>query len=269
MPAAKGSENGATGVQTFTDSLGQLSSDPNAELFYALEVLNSYSRSAGLSNQVEVPAVPTLPAPLDLKAQLKGEGVLLAWSEPPLASQQSSSIRFVYRIYRRETGGNNQVLAGEVPLKADFARTFIDSSIEWEKTYQYRITIVTIASLSQGKVQQVEGDDSPEITVVAHDVFPPATPSGLQAVSSGPGQKPFVDLIWAPDTDADLAGYNVYRSEEGSEPKKLNSGLVKSPAFRDGEILAGHQYRYAVSAVDMRGNESALSQSAEERIPNQ
>ena len=52
---------------------------------------------------------------------------------------------------------------------------------------------------------EIEGDDTPKVTVYAHDVFPPAVPSGLQAVFSGVGQSPFVDLIWSPDTDADLA----------------------------------------------------------------
>ena len=55
----------------------------------------------------------------------------------------------------------------------------------------------------------IEGDDTPEVKVFANDVFPPAVPSGLQAVFSGPGQKPFIDLVWAPVSDADLAGYNV------------------------------------------------------------
>jgi fibronectin type 3 domain-containing protein len=102
-------------------------------------------------------------------------------------------------------------------------------------------------------------------------VFPPASPEGLEAVFSGPGQKPFVDLVWTPDTDADLSGYNVYRAEAGNdlEPKKLNTDLVKSPAFRDEGAGPGHKYTYSVSAVDARGNESAHSQSAEEAVPAQ
>ena len=88
--------------------------------------------------------------------------------------------------------------------------------------------------LQQNKPElQVEGDDSPEIKVFANDVFPPAIPSGLQAVASGPGQKTFVDLVWAPVSDVDLDGYNVYRREEGAAPVKVNAALVKTPAYRD------------------------------------
>ena len=89
---------------------------------------------------------------------------------------------------------------------------FTDSAFEWEKTYLYRITAVSIVKRPDSEVQ-VEGDDTPPVRVIAHDVFPPSVPAGLQAAFSGEGQKPFIDLIWAPVTNADLAGYNVYRSE--------------------------------------------------------
>jgi fibronectin type 3 domain-containing protein len=92
-------------------------------------------------------------------------------------------------------------------------------------------------------------------------------PSGLQAVFSGPGQQAFIDLIWAPVTDADLAGYNVYRHEPGSTPEKLNSDLVKAPAYRDMKVVKGRTYIYSVSAVDVRGNESARSEEASESVP--
>jgi fibronectin type 3 domain-containing protein len=114
---------------------------------------------------------------------------------------------------------------------------------------------------------QVEGEDTPTVTVFAHDVFPPAVPSGLQAVFSGVGQAPFVDLVWAPDTEADLAGYNIFRHQEGGQPVKINSELVKVPNYRDGEVRSGKTYFYSVSAVDVRGNESAKSEEANEAVP--
>jgi len=73
--------------------------------------------------------------------------------------------------------------------------------------------------------------------------------------------------VWAPVTDADLAGYNVYRHEEGGQAVKINSELVKTPAFRDSNVAAGKKYFYSVSAVDLRGNESARSEEASESVP--
>jgi hypothetical protein len=254
--------------RTYTDTLAKFSLNPDANFVYAVEVLNSYGKSSGPSNKVQVPAAPTLPAPSDLKAQLSGDGVHLSWA-PATDVPESPGIRFLYRLHRRETGTSVQALAGEVPLRADGTPSFVDNAIEWEKTYDYWIEIVTLITEPQGATRQVEGNDSPVVTIAAHDVFPPATPSGLQAVSSGAGQKPFIDLVWAPATDADLAGYNVYRSEGSGEAKKLNPVPIKPPAFRDIDVLPGHEYHYSVSAVDARGNESPRSEQADEKVTEQ
>jgi hypothetical protein len=106
----------------------------------------------------------------------------------------------------------------------------------------------------------------------AHDVFPPATPSGVQAVFSGAvaGQPPAIDLTWTPDLDRDLAGYFVFRrlqQEPASAAVKLNTQPVKAPAYHDTAIAAGNTYVYSVSAVDERGNESQPSEEASEQVP--
>ena len=145
---------------------------------------------------------------------------------------------------------------------------FTDSGFEWEKTYLYRVTVVSIIKrLDSNTEVQVEGDDTPQVRVIAHDTFPPSIPAGLQTAYSGEGQKPFIDLIWAPVTNADLAGYNVYRSESNGAPIKLNSELVKSPAYRDSAVASGKTYTYTVSAVDVRGNESQRSEETSEPVP--
>ena len=268
LAAVKNLSDKQPSFQTYIDTLSSFSSTADAKLEYAIEVRNSYGKAAGLSNQVDVSSVPTLTSPQNLQAQPAPGGLHLIWS-PAVNIPEIPGLRFAYRIHRREAASKAQVIAGEVPIEPNAAPNFLDSTIEWEKTYQYRVTAVSLIAQPHGAEQLVEGDDSPEITVFAHDVFPPATPTGLQAVFSGPGQKPFIDLLWAPDTDPDLAGYNVYRSEPGTEAKKLNSDPVKSAAFRDEALLPGHEYTYVVSAIDVRGNESAHSESAEEKVPAQ
>ena len=261
--------------QTYTDTLtaAMQSQGPSAEVTYAVEVMNRNARSAGLSNRVHVPAVITLPPPGDLTAELTGDGVALRWTsagESQYASGHLSGLEFRYRIYRRDESSGKDAIAGEVPVDVAGPAHFTDSGFEWEKTYLYRITAVSIAKRPDSEVQ-VEGDDTPPVRVIAHDVFPPNVPVGLQAAYSGEGQKPFIDLIWAPVTNADLAGYNVYRSEaNAAEVKttiKLNTELVKSPSYRDSAVASGKTYTYAVSAVDVRGNESQRSEAASEPVP--
>lgn len=160
---------------------------------------------------------------------------------------------------------SKETVAGEIPVGPAGPAHFLDT-IDWEKTYSYRITAVSILKRPESEVQ-IEGDDSPTVHIFAHDVFPPAVPAGLQAVYSGEGQKPYIDLIWAPVPNADLAGYNIFRSEGKGAAVKLNSEPVKTPSYRDTAITGGKTYTYAVSAVDVRGNESAKSEEASESVP--
>ena len=268
IPFKKSARNGsASATETYVDMLPPATtpSDATANFYYAVSALNSYSKTAGLSNQVQVPAAPVLPPPSGLEAQVKADGIALSW-QPVAISPQTPGLHFLYRVYRRVNGATADVVAGELSV-GDPSPNLLDHSFEWEKTYDYRVTVVTSITAANGNEEQVEGDDSPAVQVVAHDVFPPATPTGLQAVFSGPGQKPFVDLIWNANTEADLAGYNVYRQEAGAESQKMNSELTKSPAYRDASVAPGHEYTYSVSAVDVRGNESQHSEGASESIP--
>ena len=254
---------------SYTDSLSpQLQSDdPSAFATYAVEVLNAGGRSAGLSNQVRVSLVRTLPSPQDFAAQVTGQGVVLTWTNTIPAASPTSAVHYVYRVYRRLEGSGEQILVGEVAAGNERSLSLTDSGIEWEKTYEYRAETVTVIAQEDKTGLRIEGDETPAVKVFVHDVFPPAVPSGLQAVSSGPGQKSFIDLVWAPLTDVDLDGYNVYRHEEGTPAVKITAEPVKAPAYRDTNVVPGKRYFYSVSAVDVRGNESGRSEEASEAVP--
>ena len=59
----------------------------------------------------------------------------------------------------------------------------------------------------------------------------------------------------------------MYRHEEGGEPARLNSQPIKTSSFRDTDVASAHTYIYSVSAIDVRGNESARSSEASESVP--
>ena len=271
--SSRSAQKSAATPQTFTDALpaSMEHQDPSAELTYAVEVLNRNARSGGLSNRVHVSAIVTLPPPTDLSAQLTGDGTVLTWTSAGESRDAASSpaVQHRYRVYRRDESSRKDAIAGEVPVPSERGPVhFTDSTFEWEKTYLYRVTTVSIVKHPDSNSEvQVEGDDTPPVRIIAHDVFPPSVPAGLQAAYSGEGQKPFVDLIWAPVTNADLAGYNVFRSETDGAATKLNSELVKSPSYRDFAVASGKTYTYSVSALDVRGNESQRSEPTSEPVP--
>lgn len=276
----------ASFVDPLPEAMGR--EHPSGFATYTVEVLNTAGRGAGLSNQVHVPLLPTLSPFGDFSAKVTAPGVLLSWKCPENSGAKLTGVKYLLRIYRRPVSGDDETKIAEIdatgcaagessgtggqaagrptnlPAEQD---TFLDKSIEWEKTYVYRGTVVSVMAVTGRPPVEVEGDDAPEVKVFADDVFPPAVPTGLQAAFSGPGQQPFIDLIWTPDTDADLAGYNVYRREDGGPLRKLNSELVSVPAFRDTDVAPGRTDFYSVSAVDTHGNESARSEEASERVP--
>jgi len=78
----------------------------------------------------------------------------------------------------------------------------------------------------------------------------PAPPAGLEVIER-PGA---VELRWKRSTEDDLAGYRVWR-----DGKPVDVPLRGAPFWVDLDVKAGQAYRYAVTAVDLSGNESPPS----------
>ncbi len=254
----------------FNDSLANIQAPPSANFaVYVVQAANGSGRSSGDSNQVFVPLVSTPSTPKSIRVDVIPEGVRIAWDQVlPPRKDSGLTVQYGYRIMRRLEGSKQPVVVTE-PGAGNEAMAVIDKGFEWEKKYQYWITPITRWQQDEKYNVVVEGEDSPIVTVVTKDVFPPAAPTGLQAVFSGVSQQSFIDLTWSPNTEPDLAGYNVYRRTENQQPVKINSDLVKTPASRDNAVEAGTKYFYSVSAVDLRGNESARSQETSETVPRQ
>jgi hypothetical protein len=247
--------------QEYTDLLppSLLQQSPTGTVMYAVEVLNHHGRSVGLSTQIPISTAPALNAPAQVAAHVGENGITLSWQ--PVSAPQVSGLTFAYQISRRgETGDFAEI--GTAPIDQS---QYLDQTFEWEKKFDYRIAVITESA--RDKHTFVEGDDSSIVNVFARDVFPPAEPRELQAVFSGPGQQRFIDLSWAPNLEPDLAGYNVYRREEGTAAVKVNAQLVTAPSFRDEHVEPGKTYLYSVSAVDLRGNEGPRSSDASEHVP--
>jgi len=114
-----------------------------------------------------------------------------------------------------------------------------------------------------GHSLELSSEASAPVLFTLHDVFPPPTPGGLSAAGfAGENVAYAVDLIWQPVEETRLAGYNVYRetlSASGTVVDarvKLTPKPLALPAFHDATAKATGRYRYSVTALDTRGNES-------------
>jgi len=172
----------------------------------------------------------------------------LTWSAPAeTISGQPATNLSAYRIYRSPTGklGSFQI-RGEVS-----GLEYRDVGFEFGQTYIYKVTAV---AKQDGSV--AESEESQTVDITPRDVFPPAVPRGLSAVYTTDA----VELIWTANSETALAGYNVYRREDGGAPQKINQKILGTPIVRDTSVAAGRKYFYRVTALDLANNESAPSE---------
>ena len=145
----------------------------------------------------------------------------------------------------------------------------LDEDVRFNESYEYRAQrVVTVTA--GGEKLELAGALSAPVRIETRNVFPPAVPAGLAAVGTAGenGAGPAIDLSWQPDTEADLAGYIVYRREDDGGWERISPERpVVGPGFHDGHVEAGKTYHYAVSAIDQEGHESARSAEAEETAP--
>lgn len=129
-------------------------------------------------------------------------------------------------------------------------------AVDLKNDQPYLISVHAVRKVGEG---WVESESSPIMTAIPVDLIPPSTPEGLTAFWTDKG----VSLRWEFSPEIDLAGYNIYRREEGELTfKKLNTEPLKFTVFIDTDAKRNKDYYYAVSAVDnsLRKNESPLSE---------
>lgn len=88
------------------------------------------------------------------------------------------------------------------------------------------------------------------------DLIAPDAPINLSSI----GKAGKVSLNWSANTESDLNGYNIYRSDnaEGSLTK-INASVIRSNVFDDESVQANIEYFYKITAVDFSNNESQQS----------
>lgn len=240
-------------------------------LVYLVRSRVSKKQASPASNFASIILLPPPERIHDLRAAEMDTGVSLTWTPPERTSSgQPLTSLSAYRIYRAEmesppaNAGAAKSKAPPALIAVVVSPSYLDAQIEWAHVYSY-----TVRSIAQYPADSVESADSESVQVTPRDVFPPAPPRDLVAVYvAGGGETPAgVELSWAISTEADFAGYNIYRNEMGTEPARLNRGLLLTPTFRDMSVVGGAQYIYTVTAVDRAGNESRPSVPVSAAIP--
>jgi len=179
-----------------------------------------------------------------LESKVTENSIVLEW-QPPAKTLEGLDVKFLdgYRVYRSTTGkpGSFQLL-GE-----NKEPTYLDSDFEFGRTYSYEVGAV----FKDGGTT-AESEPSQPYQVTPRDIFPPAPPTGLTGLYTNGA----VELVWDVNAEKDLAGYYVYRHEDGEQPRRLSKAPLPTPILRDASVQPGHTYFYQVTAVDLSNNES-------------
>jgi hypothetical protein len=188
------------------------------------------------------PAPPGPPETVELDPQ--AGGIQVAWKEPEGASSLAG-----FNVYRR----SSREKSFGAPLQAvgPEARSALDATARFGESYIYAVT-----SVAQ-RQPLIESAVASEREVRYVDRFPPPAPREPVALVEGRR----VRVVWRSSDAPDLAGYLVYRSDEGGPFARLTERPQTELEFADQSVTPGaHLYR--VTAVDQSGNESPPAEVA-------
>jgi hypothetical protein len=249
---------------TYTDQL-ELAGEPT-RLRYAVRYVNESGQRAAFSNFLLIePAARIAQPPVLLTTgnEISESGITLTWQPPEANIDGSTPVNLLgFNVYRLD---EKQLEVGQTPINpALVAGTqFIDKSFNFGDNYRYVVRSVSLGT----EGAQVESLNSNVLSVSPRDIFPPAPP-GPVTIAGAPGR---LSIFFPANLEADVAGYNIYRSTDSNLPKdkwtKLNSTLLTRTTYLDDNVEAGKTYYYYVTAIDQAGNVSNPSDLKSETVP--
>jgi fibronectin type 3 domain-containing protein len=251
-------------VLTYTDTL-ELAGEP-ARLRYAVRYVNASGQRAAFSNFLVIePAARIAQAPTlnETGKEVSEDAITISWKPPTANIDGSTPVNLLgYNVYRMEEAENE---ISETPINsAPVAGTeYSDKNFKFGENYRYLVRAVSLGT----EGAQVESLNSNLISITPRDTFPPSAPARISVVAA-PGR---ISLFFPTNPEADIAGYNIYRSIDPDLPKdkwtRLNSELHPKTTFQDEKVESGKQYYYYLTAVDRAGNVSPPSEVVSETAP--
>jgi hypothetical protein len=248
---------------TYRDAL-ELAGQPT-RLRYALRYVNASGQRAAFSNFLVIePAAKIAQPPTLQTTEITETAIKLSWQPPAANIDGSTPVNLLgYNIYRLDESENEP---SQTPINNALisGTSYSDRLFVFGKDYRYLIRSV---SLGTGGAQ-VESLNSNSLPVAPRDTFPPGIPA---TPSIAPGRVGQLAIFFAPNSEPDVAGYNIHRSTDPNQPKanwtKLNQTLLTRPSYQDDRVESGKRYYYYITAVDNAGNVSPPSEVNSETVP--
>jgi hypothetical protein len=252
-----------SGVITYADTL-ELAGEP-ARLRYAVRYVNAAGQRAAFSNFLLLEPAARIALPptiISTGKEVSEDAITISWQPPPANIDGSTPVNLlgynVYRVAESESDVNEPI--NDSPVSGTQYR---DPTFKFGESYRYVVRSVSLGT----EGAQVESLNSNSISVSPRDTFPPSAPASI-TVAAAPGR---LSIFFPANPEADIAGYNLYRSTDPDLPKvkwnKLNATLLTRTTFQDEKVESGKRYYYYLTAVDQAGNISPMSDVVSETVP--
>ncbi len=199
------------------------------EMVFGVRTRGPRGRVSQWSNLLVLRIIAPPAPPRGLRAEGTPEGVRVTW--------EGEGAR--WRVFRKSEAEFEQ--AAEVEQ-----REWLDREASFGKAYEY-----AVEQMAQTGAAPAVSERTAPVRIEYEDRFPPAPPAGLRALA-GTGS---IELNWDRNREDDFRAYQIWRAEEDGELQRLGEPGPSS-TFSDRTAAPGKRYRYAVSAIDEKGNES-------------
>ncbi|NQT24930.1 hypothetical protein HQ585_06230 [candidate division KSB1 bacterium] len=222
---------------------------PDATYRYRVTLVDRKGKSVD-SKERDVLVQEKTPTPVrSLTCRQEQMSVVLEWDYPQWSGDMTDLV-FQFLLFRSHANSPFERIHDHPILRLEgFPLQYVDREIEFNRIYTYRMVALDAAGLIS---------ESVDIVLNTQDNIPPKHPDGLITEGLGNG----VSLSWNHSKESDVAGYHVYRWNAGEKDSVLiTDSLIPAGQVQyvDSTAAMAISYFYAVSAVDMAGNESPHS----------
>jgi fibronectin type 3 domain-containing protein len=225
-------------IPTYTDATGSA----GTVYYYHVSAVNSSGEGPYATISTTFPGDVTAPAdPTGLTLTQNGPtSVLLDWTDNTETDLQG------YNIYAATAAiGPFTKLNTTVTWPVS---TYQHNSATAGNTWYYRVSALDTAGNESGFA-------TGNLFIATPDIIAPAVPATPVASDTGSD----IQVDWASNSETDLAGYNIYRSDDGYAAALNGVTLLTNSIYNDATAVIGTPYTYKVNAKDTTGNLSAKS----------
>ncbi len=254
----------ATDTLTYPDTL-ELAGEPT-RLRYAIRYVNASEQRAAFSNFLLIEPSARVAKPPTLVSTGKEVGedaIAITWQPPDSNIDGSTPVNLLgYNVYRLDES-QSEVTQNPINSSLVSGTQYVDRNFRFGENYRYVVRSVSLGTDGA----QVESLNSNSLSVSPRDIFAPSAPASI-TIAAAPGR---LSIFFPANPEADVAGYEIYRTTDPDLPKerwtKLTTAPLTKTTFLDENVESGKRYYYYIRAIDQAGNVSPPSEVVSESVP--